>query len=476
MYGGSIDNFIASQAPDVMRTPVTPSIHTLSERLVGTHGRPRIITGRYDGAEAERFGYSQYNDHFSKTGEARTIHPVAPMNGDYVRYGNCYAHKSLHDGSERTPHKWRLLFPSITDLFDRFANRISGEAAINQDQKTNKNVYHDKAALAQCHDELFNHHTGLMSCGSVSTERNPFFETGQGEATRLERITRGDGRPQGRIGYIEFAKSLLIRPSAYLRAYYEVNPNSDLKNVIENIANTNREMDLGEREFKTIQFLILAHLDMMEAGGEIDPGMLAYVHQGDPKYVRLQAIKDTYERIYRVAIGHIPERVETDKSLALPLAIHMRDKFIPVTYENIVDELRGLEMVREVAKRLITSYGEQLSVTKNILDIMNPEELKLMEYFGQSVVPLLAEKGEILRTLPIYGFNAPVKSRMSIKGEKQFPVFGSEHTAGGFFQAGARDLNMPDRTGEPSQIKAAEGLTYQEYNDGNSRFRFGSHL
>lgn len=329
-------------------------------------------------------------------------------------------------GYEHAPPKWRVIRPRQDEAANRLAATLAGEAAVETDARSVRHVAYDRFNLARDAAAVMVEQDARVRANPLSrltpsTAGMPFFETPlrvEGSADLL----RGHGCRLVRAevtAYPQLAASLLSRPSSVLRSLYSTSPQQGLRmrETLESIADANSGEEISEMEKDVMHEIIRRHLDAAEdwlrdgASGAVDvervldPRMIEFVAPGDPHYVELGVVRASYDRVLATVSGEPDEMKEAVESVIFPLVIHMRNRAIPITVENVIAEAGALMQVREVLDRLDTGIGRQVrgGGVQAYMDAATDEELAILDQTSTEVIALLMPGNcQTTKLSPIY--------------------------------------------------------------------------
>jgi hypothetical protein len=458
--------------------------------LTDPRGRHRIITGTYEAAGTSATGheYSHFDEDFCHDGYSKMIRYNPPENGPEIEeYKKMHAMNAVDAITEYVVPKWRIIHPSRAEKTDRLAATAAAEMAAQADGIVTHHIEVDKFRVIMDEQEVYRQQMGMS--GSLGTMVSPsvsFYETNASEGGPGDKLTQMKCHlvPAEAITYPELAADLLSRPSSYLKSFYANNPSAGLtlRQTLEEIADATSEDDLTEGERQMMTSLIRKHLSEMDVNRILDPRMIQFVQQGDPRYIESSAIRDNYERIRSIVCGEIDdESKEAFSSIMIPLAIHMRDRNIPINVENVIGEGEVLLQARDIVSSIVGTNKEQIKRggVQSFFDFATEEELEILNRTGTKVMALLMPGNNGVTTfLPIYGEEDEDIDRIArtMYGPRR-PSGTSARagfSSGGYYQAGSRLIHGMDQRVAPfeqSPQQQSQKLTYSPYTEGHEFLR-----
>lgn len=454
------------------------------DTLTDPHQRFRGVTDAYEasGSAASGHEYSHFDEDFCSDMHEHIIRYYPPENGlELQEHKTQDALNAVDAITEYTPPKWRLIHPSRIDKANREMATVSAEDAVFTDSKVTRYIDYDRFRIAmEAQEEL---HGQVTHVGELGDKPRPsFYETHapvEGSSDQLTQM-KCHLSPAEAITYPELAADLLSRPTTLMERYYRCNPTSGarLREVLAQIAEATNEDDLSEDEFRIMRNLIKHHIDEMEINKVYDPTMIQFVAQGDPRYIETSALRDTYEKVCRVVCGESEEVQDAFSSILFPLAVHMRERNIPITVENVIEEGDGVLQAHKIVLNMVGTYKDQITRggPQAFLDAASDEELDILNQTSKSVIALLMPGHNRAATfLPIYGEEDEDVDRIAHTmygprrqgGTSDRPEFSS----GGYYQQGAKFIYGMDQRTAPFEKEQSQQLTYSPYTEAHEFLR-----
>lgn len=420
--------------------------------LSDPRSRFHVITGcapEASGALASGYEYSKYDEDFlpGRTLDGPTILPTLYDAGlDLQEYKRGAAAAAIEGIDTYTPLKPRIVLPDFRDKLNM--EMMSGVAAraLEDDVKATHHVDVDRVRQALVNGETIMEQRamtrGLVNGigGRPSEEERVAEGMARGMESGMESgMARGEvanvdgtiirpeiahyephsrhmgpssqaaamieARPQpaNTVLYPQLAAYLLSRPTDFIKVMYRDNPEVayHLHATLEKVAASTGE--LGESDRRTMEVLIQRHLDEMEVKKEFDPMMIQFVPQNDPRYVEAAALRDTYEKVYRIVCGEEDVDFELHSELIFPLAIQVRDRNIPITVENVIEERDNLSRLKVTLEHLATTMDGHLAHggVAEYFDHASEEEREVMKTVNKEVIAMLLP-GHVTTFVPIY--------------------------------------------------------------------------
>jgi len=453
--------------------------------------KPRILIGdpTVAGTAGDGYDYAHFDEDFCHDRMYTHVLRYDPHDEgpELMEQKRLHALNAVESNTTYSVPKWKMIHPSRMEKTHRLATTESAERNVYDDSRTTHYVDYDRFRIAL--EQRATVREQQEASGVAGTLISPivsFFEASQvpteGAGDKLTQM-KCHLIPAEAIPYPELAAYLLTRPTNLLRQIYRKDPitGAHLREDLEKIATLAGEEDMTEAEKRVMSTVIRKHLDEMEVTRIFDPLMIQYVQEGDAKHLEVGAMRDTYERIYHIACGEVDEEGhDIDKRIIFPLAVHMRDRHIPLTVENVIGEMDALLQTREILEKLSFDFGRQLESggPQAFLDHASEEEREVLDSVGKEVIAMLMPGNCRATTfLPIYGEEE--RSEADRVAETMFgPRLpgGLHHRAGfssgGYYQAGAKTIDPPEQEVAPfDRNPAQQQVTFSPYTEAREFLR-----
>lgn len=361
-----------------------------------------------------------------------------------------------------TPSKWKMIHPSRMEKTHRLACTESAEKNVYDDGRTTHYVDYDRFRIAlEQRSTVHEQQEATGIAGKLISPIVRFYETQAPIEGASDKLTQMKGHliPAEAIPYPELAAYLLTRPTNLLRQFYRKDRavGLHLMEDLEKIAILSSEEDMTERERRVMTTLIRKHLDDMEVNRIFDPIMIHYVQQTDARHIEVNAMRDTYDRVHRIVCGESNDE-SSSGTIIFPLAVHMYERNIPVTIENVIGEMEVIDQTREIIDRLRTDFGRQLEDggPQDYLDHASEEEKAILDSVGRNVVAVMMPSGNCRTTrfLPIIGEEEREDADLvagTMFGPRQRGGIHSraDYSSGGYYQPGGRTIDPPEQEVAP---------------------------
>lgn len=349
--------------------------------------RPKVITGAPEAAGGNASGHQHalYDGDYVRPLVSHTWKPEKPVHCKEAHEYACeYSERAAKEITTYTPPKYRIIRPSMADKAHRIGASESAWMNAIRDHSEQKYVQYDRAGRALQGSELVSDQRARSGHdGTVDTVEEYTYEYAPDTYGTQGGGPRGHpGDLQSAEGCVYWAAELADRPPACLQLFFKSYPQASIRmrELLDEIGDMAPE-DIGPGEVKIVSSIVRRALEFSDVYRIYDPMMLEFVVPGDKRYINLGNIKANYVRIHRLLVGEYQGDIPPEVGqIIMPLAVHMWERNLPVTVENVEDEAQALLDVREEVARLATSASRQhrLGGVEEVLALANKQSLSVL--------------------------------------------------------------------------------------------------
>jgi hypothetical protein len=269
-----------------------------------------------------------------------------------------------------------------------------------------------------------------------------------------------------------------------------------VRRVLEDIADAGS--DITEGDIREMNTLIRHHLNETEVNRVFDPRMIHFVLPGEAREVDSGILRSTYEKVWETISEESEEVKEAFETILFPLTVHMRDRAIPITVENVIAEGDEMLQLRDTlshlrADRGTASFGRTRADGTidpgkfgpqecgggplEYIDHATEEGLAILNRWGKEVIALLLPNdGPSTHEVPIYGEDDTEYVAETMYGPRT-PAGFTHHpgqSAGGYVgqEQGKRVIQNREQKVSPFDLdQRPQQLYYSPYTDGHELIR-----